>query len=72
MADWWTLSPRERQVLELAAAGNTCETSGRTLFIAPETVKHHRRNLLRKMGARNMAQAVALGYQQGLLGERAA
>ena len=40
---------------------------GRELFIAAQTVKTHTSQLYVRLGARNAAHAVALGYQAGIL-----
>jgi DNA-binding CsgD family transcriptional regulator len=61
------LSGREQQVLELTAEGLTNSEIGKRLFISEETVKSHLRALLAKFQARSRAQAVALGFQHGLL-----
>ena len=52
------LTGREREVLRLIA---------RTLKISDRTVKFHATSILRKLGADNRAQAVALAAQRGLL-----
>lgn len=54
------LTNRERQVIEHAMAGLTAEESGRALGVATNTVRVHRRNILGKLHARSMAQAVAI------------
>jgi DNA-binding CsgD family transcriptional regulator len=68
-----TLSDRELQVLEGMANGKSNAEIGRELHVSEDTVKTHARPLFRKLGARDRAHAVAIGYQQGLLvGARAA
>lgn len=54
-----TLSPRERDVLQLMAHGASNQAVARTLIISPATAKKHVSNILRKLGARNRTQAVA-------------
>jgi DNA-binding CsgD family transcriptional regulator len=61
------LSPREREVLTLIAAGADLEQIGEDLTISVTTVRTHARNALRKLGARNRAHAIALSMQQGLI-----
>ncbi|HET7037492.1 MAG TPA: response regulator transcription factor [Thermomicrobiaceae bacterium] len=61
------LTPRERQVLALIARGLASKEIARELAIKEPTVKFHTAALLRKLGADNRAQAVALAAQRGLL-----
>jgi predicted ATPase/DNA-binding CsgD family transcriptional regulator len=63
-----TLSPRERQVLELMAEGLTNKQIAERLFVSVATVNFHVGWVLRKVGAENRTQAVILGAKQGLLG----
>ena len=51
---------REAQVLDAAARGLTVFETGAELFLSVDTVKTYRRRVLRRTGARNMAQAVAM------------
>src|SRR3954449_12189704 len=53
------LSAREREVLELVAEGLTNKAIGERLFLSEATVKTHVRNVLKKLHARNRAQAAA-------------
>lgn len=59
------LSDREREVLGLLAEGLTGEAIAGRLHIAPETVRTHIRNVMRKLGAHTRAQAVAVALGQG-------
>lgn len=61
------LSVREREVLELIAAGHGSRQIAEELTISPLTAKTHVEHLLRKLGARNRAHAVALAMRRGLL-----
>jgi DNA-binding NarL/FixJ family response regulator len=61
------LSPRERNVLRLVAAGLSNRQIGETLSISERTVKFHVTAILNKLGADNRAQAVALAAARGLL-----
>jgi DNA-binding CsgD family transcriptional regulator len=55
------LSPREREVLHLVAAGARNRTIAADLGISENTAKFHVSNLLRKVGAANRAELAALG-----------
>jgi DNA-binding CsgD family transcriptional regulator len=61
------LSPRERQVLSLLAAGASIERIATLLSMSPSTVKTHLRNALRRLGARHRVHALALALQRGEL-----
>lgn len=61
------LTNREREVLRLIAEGLPGKQIARALRISERTVKFHTASLLRKLGADNRAQAVALAVQRGLL-----
>jgi two-component system response regulator DesR len=62
------LSEREREVLDLIAAGSTNKEIAERLYLSPYTVKEHTSVLYRKLGARNRAEAVQLAQRIGLLG----
>jgi len=61
------LSPRERGVLRLVAAGLSNRQIAETLSLSERTIKFHVTAILNKLGADNRAQAVALAAQRGLL-----
>ena len=62
------LTGREREVLDLIAAGSTNPEIAQRLFLSPHTVKEHTSALYRKLGARNRAEAVQRAQRIGLLG----
>ena len=61
------LSAREREVLELVAAGNTNREAAARLFISEATVKTHLLHIYGKLGVSDRAAAVAEGFNRGLL-----
>jgi DNA-binding NarL/FixJ family response regulator len=61
------LSEREKEVLGLIAVGADRQEIADELTISVATVRTHVRNLLRKLGARNRAHAIALAVQHGLI-----
>ena len=52
------LSKREKQILSLMAQDKTSHAIGRELFISEGTVKTHRRNIKKKVGANNHYEIV--------------
>ncbi|MFF2014084.1 response regulator [Streptomyces sp. NPDC058195] len=63
-----TLSAREREVLELVAKGTSNREIAAELFISEATVKTHLTHVFAKLGAKDRAAAVAIGYDRGILG----
>jgi DNA-binding NarL/FixJ family response regulator len=61
------LSEREREVLDLIAAGSTNREIAEQLFLSPHTVKEHTSAVYRKLRARNRAEAVQRAQRIGLL-----
>lgn len=64
------LTPREREVLRLIAAGLTNQEICTELFLGLQTVKTHVTSILAKLGARDRTQAVITAYESGFLGPR--
>jgi len=61
------LSAREVEVLEAVAAGHTNREIAAELYLSPHTVKDHVSAVLKKIGARNRAEAVQRAQRLGLL-----
>jgi len=61
------ISPREREVLRLLAAGYSNREIGRALFIAEGTVKNHVSSILTKLCVRDRTRAVLKAAERGLL-----
>lgn len=60
-----TLSPREREILSLLIEGRTNKDIARRLDLQEITIKIHLRNVYRKIGAVNRAQAVRIALSSG-------
>jgi DNA-binding NarL/FixJ family response regulator len=61
------MTPREREVLRLLAAGYSNREIARALFIAEGTVKNHVSSILTKMSVRDRTRAVLKAAERGLL-----
>ena len=61
------LTAREREVLQLVAAGLTNAEIAAELRLSPNTVKEHASSMFRKLGARNRADAVVRAQRLGVL-----
>jgi DNA-binding NarL/FixJ family response regulator len=60
------LSPRERDVLALVAAGQTNKAIADALYVSPNTVKTHVSSLLHKLQADTRVQLAAIATRQRL------
>ncbi len=63
-----SLTPREREVLDLIAGGSTNREIAAALHLSPHTIHEHTSSLYRKLGARNRADAVQRAHRLGLAG----
>lgn len=62
------LTERELQVLRGMSLGQSNGEIGQELFLSEDTIKTHARRLFKKLGARDRAHAVAVGFRRGLVG----
>jgi DNA-binding NarL/FixJ family response regulator len=62
-----TLSPREREVLQLGAEGFGNAEIAEKLFISPRTAETHRTNLMRKLGLQSQTDLVRFAIRKGLI-----
>lgn len=61
------LTLREREVLTLVGRGLSNIEIRRQLFLSPATVKTHVNRSMAKLGVRDRAQLVVIGYESGLV-----
>lgn len=61
------LTPRQQAVLVRLTAGASNKEIGRDLGLSEVTVKLHVRQILKKIGARNRAEATAVAIKSGLI-----
>lgn len=66
------LTERESELLALAVQGCDNASIARLLYLSPNSVKTHARNLYRKIGVTNRTQAVLWGIGHGFLPDRGA
>jgi len=60
-----SLTPRETQILNYIANGNSNKQIARILQISEQTIKNHVSNILRKLNANDRAHAVVLAIRYG-------
>jgi DNA-binding NarL/FixJ family response regulator len=61
------LSARELEVLSKMAEGLRSAEIGEALFISTNTVRAHRKSIMRKMGVANGVGAIVRGLREGLI-----
>ncbi|MBI5602917.1 MAG: response regulator transcription factor [Deltaproteobacteria bacterium] len=63
-----SLSPREREILQLVAEGKTSAAIADILFLSPKTVETYRSRLMQKLGLKDVAGLIKFAIAQGLTG----
>jgi DNA-binding NarL/FixJ family response regulator len=61
------LTPREYEVLEALARGDSLQAIAERLVISPQTVATHVRNILGKLGVHSKLEAVTYAIRTGLI-----
>ena len=61
------LTERERQILQLLAEGKRNDDIAAELFISPQTVQTHVRNILGKLRVHSKLEAVAFAVKHGVI-----
>ncbi|MDP4096044.1 response regulator transcription factor [Paenibacillus sp. P96] len=62
-----SLTPREREILNWVASGQTNKEIGEGLGISEQTVKNHLKNILHKLQLENRVQLTRYALEQGLV-----
>ncbi|MDP5228584.1 MULTISPECIES: response regulator transcription factor [Arthrobacter] len=62
-----SLTPREREVFEMIAQGDSNPEIAQKLFVSEATVKTHVGHVLAKMHARDRVQLVVMAYETGVV-----
>ena len=66
-SDLHGLSPREREIFDLAVRGYTNEGIGQYLGISVKTVETHRAHVNRKLGVHSAAELIRFAARRGLV-----
>ena len=61
------LTPREREVLQLAAEGHSTKAIAGLLCLSTKTVEHHRASVMTKLGLRGQTELVKYAIRVGLV-----
>jgi DNA-binding NarL/FixJ family response regulator len=61
-----TLTPREREVLQLLAEGKTSKEMAAALNVSAKTVEMHRGQIMSKLGIHTVAELTKLAIREGL------
>jgi DNA-binding NarL/FixJ family response regulator len=67
MEQYQELSAREIEVLKLIAEGLMTRNIADRLFVSENTIEFHRKRIMRKLAASNMAQLVKNGIARGYI-----
>lgn len=67
LAHFALLTGREKEVLQLLAAGSTARESSGLLGISPRTVEFHRENIKEKLGVRSIAELTRVAMDAGMI-----
>ncbi len=62
------LTAREKEILRLAAGGQTNREIAQTLFISGRTVEKHRQSVMRKLGLSKREELTKFAIRKGLIG----
>lgn len=62
-----SLSPREREVLQLIGEGKGIKEIASLLFISEKTVDSHRRKIMKKLGVTNIVELLKIAIREGFV-----
>lgn len=63
----FSITKREKQVLNLIANGLSSKQISMSLYIAVRTVETHRKNMMTKLGVSNTAGLIKIGYESEIM-----
>ena len=61
------LTPRQREVPQLVAAGRTMKEIAKAFGVSPRTVEFHKTNLVRHLGLKTTAELAQYAVKRGLV-----
>lgn len=61
------LTPREREILQMLAEGNKTREIAGTLHVSVKTVETHRKNIMDKLGLKNIAELTRYAIREGII-----
>ena len=61
------LTEREKEVLQMMCDGMSSKLIAEKMCVSENTVEYHRKQILRRIGAKNNVQAVSIALKEGLL-----
>jgi len=61
------LTPREREVLQLLVEGHTVKAIAQRIHLGVKTVETHRRNIMEKLGLKNMVDLIKYAMREGVV-----
>ncbi len=67
MSPIYSISNREKEVLDLISKGLTDREISNELFLSPHTVKSHRKRVIAKLGCNNAAAMVRRAFELQIL-----
>jgi DNA-binding NarL/FixJ family response regulator len=63
----WDLTPRETEVLQALAEGQSNKQIAHQFWLSEQTIKYHLTNTYRKLGVRGRTEAIHQAYEHGLI-----
>ncbi|MDH4212210.1 MAG: response regulator transcription factor [candidate division WOR-3 bacterium] len=63
----WTLTPREREILQLIAEGKNTKYIAHHLHKSTKTVETHRRNIMKKLKLTSIAELTKFAINEGII-----
>jgi DNA-binding CsgD family transcriptional regulator len=65
--DRMSLSIREKEIIALSMRGFTMDEIADKMYITPETVKFHRKNIFQKLKVKNISEAISYTINYSIL-----